>query len=159
MIRTMPKLSAGLLLFRRAGRETQVFLVHPGGPFWKNKDDGAWSIPKGEYGAGEEPLAVARREYEEELGSPPPESAYLPLGEVRQAGGKIVTAWAVEGDFDPAQLKSNRFEIEWPPKSGRRVSFPEVDRGAWFSLADAKAKILAGQRPFLESLEQLVLSG
>jgi predicted NUDIX family NTP pyrophosphohydrolase len=155
----MPKLSAGLLLFKRVGDETQVFLVHPGGPFWKNKDDGAWSIPKGEYGAGEEPLAVARREYEEELGSPPPEGEYLSLGEIRQAGGKIVTAWAVEGDFDPARLKSNTFEIEWPPKSGKRASFPEVDRGAWFSLAEAEAKILTGQRPFLERLEKLTARG
>jgi predicted NUDIX family NTP pyrophosphohydrolase len=155
----MPKLSAGLLLFKRVGDETQVFLVHPGGPFWKNKDDGAWSIPKGEYGAGEEPLAVARREYEEELGSPPPEGEYLSLGEIRQAGGKIVSAWAIEGDFDPARLKSNTFEIEWPPKSGKRASFPEVDRGAWFLLAEAKAKILTGQRLFLERLEKLTARG
>jgi predicted NUDIX family NTP pyrophosphohydrolase len=150
----MPKRSAGILLFKGEGAVTSVFLVHPGGPFWKNKDDGAWSIPKGEYGEGEEPLAVARREYEEELGAPAPEGDYLPLGEARQPGGKIVTAWAVEGDFDPANLKSNTFEMEWPPKSGKRASFPEVDRGKWFSLAEARAKILAGQRPLLESLEK-----
>jgi predicted NUDIX family NTP pyrophosphohydrolase len=155
----MPKLSAGLLLFKRVDDETQVFLVHPGGPFWKNKDDGAWSIPKGEYSEGEDPLTVAKREYEEELGATAPQGEYLSLGEVRQAGGKIVTAWAIEGDFDPARLKSNTFEIEWPPKSGKRASFPEVDRGAWFSLAEAEAKILAGQRPFLERLKKLTARG
>jgi predicted NUDIX family NTP pyrophosphohydrolase len=152
----MPKLSAGLLLFKRETSQLRVFLVHPGGPFWKSKDDGAWSIPKGEYGAGEEPLAVAKREYEEELGSAPPAGDYLSLGDVRQAGGKIVSAWAVEGDFDPAQLRSNSFEIEWPPKSGKRSSFPEVDRGQWFTLAEASTKILSGQRPFLERLQGLL---
>jgi predicted NUDIX family NTP pyrophosphohydrolase len=152
----MPKLSAGLLLFKCETSQLRVFLVHPGGPFWKSKDDGAWSIPKGEYGAGEEPLAVAKREYEEELGSAPPAGDYLSLGDVRQAGGKIVSAWAVEGDFDPAQLRSNSFEIEWPPKSGKRSSFPEVDRGQWFTLAEASTKILSGQRPFLERLQGLL---
>jgi predicted NUDIX family NTP pyrophosphohydrolase len=152
----MPKLSAGLLLFRKSSGVIEVFLVHPGGPFWRNKDDGAWSIPKGEHGAGEDPLTVARREFSEELGSLPPAEGYRPLGEVRQAGGKLVTAWAVEGDFDPARLKSNTFEIEWPPKSGKRASFPEVDRGQWFSLAEAKVKILAGQRSFLDRLQGLL---
>jgi predicted NUDIX family NTP pyrophosphohydrolase len=155
----MPKRSAGLLLFKRAGAEARVFLVHPGGPFWKNKDDGAWSIPKGEYGESEEPLAVAKREYEEELGSAPPDGAYIPLGEARQPGGKIVTAWAIEGDFDPAHLKSNNFEIEWPPKSGRRASFPEVDRGAWFTLAEARVKLLSGQQAFLDRLTDLLVKG
>jgi predicted NUDIX family NTP pyrophosphohydrolase len=155
----MPKLSAGLLLFQRADTEFRVFLVHPGGPFWKNKDDGAWSIPKGEYGEGENPLAVAKREYQKELGSVPPAAGYRPLGDIRQAGGKVVRAWAVEGDFDPAHLKSNIFEIKWPPKSGKRVPFPEVDRGQWFSLAEAKVKILSSQRPLLERLQDLIAKG
>ena len=152
----MPKVSAGILLFKHEASQLRVFLVHPGGPLWKSKGDGAWSIPKGEYGAGEDPLAAAKREYEEELGAAPPEGDYLALGDVRQAGGKTVSAWAVEGDFDPAALKSNTVEIEWPPKSRKRVSFPEVDRGEWFSLAEARAKILAGQLPFLHRLQDLL---
>lgn len=151
----MVKRSAGLLLYRITDGTVEVLLVHPGGPFWKNKDAGAWSIAKGEYGEGEDALAVARREFEEELGVAAPDADYRPLGEVRQAGGKSVTAWAVEGDFDPAMVRSNTFEIEWPPKSGKRALFPEVDRAAWFSIDEAREKILKGQLAFLERLEIL----
>ena len=147
----MPKRSAGILMFRRRGGEIEVLLMHPGGPFWAKKDAGAWSIPKGEYAQGEDALAVAKREFEEETGARP-DGKFLPLGEVVQAGGKIVTAWALEGDFDPATLTSNRFELEWPPKSGRKVSFPEVDRAQWFSPAEAQQKILAAQREFMTRL-------
>jgi len=147
----MPKRSAGILMFRRRGGEIEVLLMHPGGPFWAKKDAGAWSIPKGEYAQGEDALAVAKREFEEETGTRP-DGKFLPLGEVVQAGGKIVTAWALEGDFDPATLTSNRFELEWPPKSGRKVSFPEVDRAQWFSPAEARQKILAAQREFMTRL-------
>jgi len=147
----MPKRSAGILMFRRRGGEIEVLLMHPGGPFWAKKDAGAWSIPKGEYAQGEDALAVAKREFEEETGARPA-GKFLPLGEVVQAGGKIVTAWALEGDFDPATLTSNRFELEWPPKSGREVSFPEVDRAQWFSPAEAQQKILAAQREFMTRL-------
>jgi predicted NUDIX family NTP pyrophosphohydrolase len=147
----MAKRSAGILMYRRAGPEIEVLLVHPGGPFWARKDLGAWSIPKGEYAEGEEPLAVALREFEEETGAQP-RGKFLPLGEIVQPGRKVVTAWAVEGDFDVGTLKSNLFEMEWPPKSGRRASFPEVDRAEWFSIADARRKILRGQIPFLDRL-------
>ena len=150
----MPKRSAGLILFRAAAKELQILLVHPGGPFWKNKDEGAWSIPKGEYDEGDDPLAVARREFEEELGAPPPEGTYVPLGELRQSGGKLVTAFAIEGDFDPAILNSNRFEIEWPPRSGKRASFPEVDRAEWFAILDARKKTLVSQLPFIDRLSK-----
>jgi predicted NUDIX family NTP pyrophosphohydrolase len=135
-------------MYRQTGRGLEVLLVHPGGPFWRNKDDGAWSIPKGEYSQGEEALTVAKREFEEETGACP-HGDFLPLGEVVQPGRKIVTAWALEGDFDPATLTSNRFELEWPPRSGRKASFPEVDRAQWFSPADAQRKILAAQREFI----------
>jgi len=147
----MPKRSAGILMFRRRGGEIEVLLMHPGGPFWAKKDAGAWSIPKGEYAQGEDALAVAKREFEEETGARP-DGKFLPLGEVVQAGGKIVTAWALEGDFDPATLTSNRFELEWPPKSGRKVSFPEVDRAQWFSPAEARQKILPAQRELITRL-------
>jgi predicted NUDIX family NTP pyrophosphohydrolase len=147
----MPKRSAGILMYRRPGTGLEVLLVHPGGPFWAKKDLGAWSIPKGEYAADEEPLAVAAREFEEETGARP-RGDFLPLGEVVQPGRKAVAAWAVEGDFDVATLKSNLFELEWPPRSGRRVSFPEVDRAEWFSIPDARRKILPGQTPFLDRL-------
>jgi len=151
----MPARSAGLLMFRRIGGDFAVLLVHPGGPFWRRKDLGAWSIPKGEYAQGEEPLAVARREFEEETGARP-DGDFRPLGEVVQPGGKRVVAWAVEGDFDPATLVSNSFEIEWPARSGRKVRFPEVDRAEWFAPAVARDKMLAGQRPFIDRLAQLV---
>jgi predicted NUDIX family NTP pyrophosphohydrolase len=147
----MPKSSAGVLMYKRAGAEVLLLLVHPGGPFWAKKDLGAWSIPKGEYQEGEEPLAVARREFAEELGAAPA-GDFRPLGSVRQAGGKLVTAWAVEGAFDIASLVSNSFEMEWPPRSGRRRSFPEVDRAEWFTPAEALRRILPGQRDFIERL-------
>jgi predicted NUDIX family NTP pyrophosphohydrolase len=147
----MPKRSAGILMYRRAGTGIEVLLVHPGGPFWAKKDLGAWSIPKGEYSADEEPLAVAVREFEEETGARP-RGDFLPLGELVQPGRKVVTAWALEGEFDVTALKSNLFELEWPPKSGRRASFPEVDRAEWFAAADARPKILSGQREFIDRL-------
>ena len=149
----MPKLSAGLLLFRRTSPQIEVFLVHPGGPFWARKDEGAWSLPKGEYAGGEHPLDAARREFQEETGFDL-DGDFLPLGEVRQSGGKLVTAWALEGDIDPSSVRSNTFSLEWPPKSGRTQEFPEVDRAAWFSLPAARAKLLKGQVPFLDRLEQ-----
>ena len=147
----MPKRSAGLLVYRRTGGALELLLVHPGGPFWARKDDGAWSIPKGEYGEGEDALAVARREFAEEVGAAP-EGAILDLGEVVQPGRKVVHAFAVEGDFDVSRLQSNLFEMEWPPRSGRRQSFPEVDRAEWFAPAQARRKIIAGQRPLIERL-------
>lgn len=145
------KQSAGILLFRKRAGLLQVFLVHPGGPFWTHKDDGAWSIPKGEYEPGEDALQAARREFREETGQEP-RGPFLPLTPVKQAGGKLVTAWAVEGDMDPTQLRSNTFSLEWPPKSGRLQSFPEVDRGAWFELQDARRKLLVAQLPLLDAL-------
>ncbi len=147
----MPKRSAGILMYRRPGADVELLLVHPGGPFWAGKDLGAWSIPKGEYSESEDALAVARREFEEETGARP-RGDLLPLGELVQPGRKIVTAWALEGDFDASGLKSNLFEIEWPPKSGRKQSFPEVDRAQWFSPADARRKILMGQSEFIARL-------
>ena len=142
-------------MYRGSGATLAVLLVHPGGPFWARKDLGAWSIPKGEHAADEDPLAVARREFAEETGASPG-GACQPLGEAVQAGGKRVNAWAVEGDFDPATLVSNTFEMEWPPRSGRRQSFPEVDRAAWFSPDEARQKINAGQRVFIDRLVELV---
>lgn len=146
------KLSAGILMYRGEGPALELLLVHPGGPFWAKKDLGAWSMPKGEYEEGEEPLAVAKREFEEELGSPAPKRVYLQLGEVKQPSRKVITAFAVEGDFDPATLKSNHFEMEWPPKSGKMQSFPEVDRAAWFAPEEARKKLLPGQAAFLDRL-------
>ncbi|HEY1544019.1 MAG TPA: NUDIX domain-containing protein [Xanthobacteraceae bacterium] len=154
----MSKRSAGLLMYRHSGAHPEVLLVHPGGPFWAKKDRGAWSIPKGEYVDDEEPLAAAQREFFEETGAQP-RGAFAPLGEVRQPGGKHVTAWAVEGDFDPAALVSTTFELEWPPRSGRTRSFPEVDRARWFSLEEAREKIIAGQRPLIGRLEALLVRG
>ena len=147
----MAKRSAGILMYRRSGGELELLLVHPGGPFWVNKDLGAWSIPKGEYAPDESPLAVAQREFEEETGARL-HGDFAPLGEVEQPGRKVVTGWAVEGDFDTAALKSNCFELEWPPKSGHKASFPEVDRAQWFSVAEAQRRILQGQSPFIERL-------
>ena len=147
----MPKRSAGLLMYRRHNRQMEVLLVHPGGPFWAKKDLGAWSISKGEYLEGEPPLEAARREFEEETGFAAT-GDFLELGAVQQAGGKVVSAWAFEGDCDPSKLISNRCEIEWPPLSGRQIEIPEVDRGSWFSIAEAKERILKGQVPFLERL-------
>ena len=138
-------------MYRRGPQGLEVLLVHPGGPFWARKDLGAWSIPKGEYSDRDEPLAVATREFAEETGTRP-RGKFRPLGELTQPGRKVVTAFAHEGDFDPATLKSNTFELEWPPKSGRQATFPEVDRAEWFSLEMARAKILAGQREFITRL-------
>jgi predicted NUDIX family NTP pyrophosphohydrolase len=147
----MARRSAGILMYRRRGHGIELLLAHPGGPFWAKKDLGAWSIPKGEYREGEDPLVAAKREFEEETGIRP-EGDFLSLGEVVQPGRKIVSAWAVEGDLDVAALKSNMFELEWPPKSGRHAQFPEIDRAQWFAPAEAGEKILKGQRPFIDRL-------
>jgi predicted NUDIX family NTP pyrophosphohydrolase len=147
----MPKLSAGLLMYRHPNAVSEVFLVHPGGPFWAKKDLGTWTIPKGEYGDGEDPLAAARREFEEETGFSA-SGNFIDLGTIKQSGGKLVRIWAFEGDCDPAALVSNRFQMEWPPRSGRLAEFPEVDRGGWFSLAEARERILASQQPILNLL-------
>ncbi|MCI0722604.1 MAG: NUDIX domain-containing protein [Acidobacteria bacterium] len=147
----MSKKSAGLLLFRDVSAYLEVLLVHPGGPFWAKKDEGAWSIPKGEFDEDEDPLVAAKREFEEETGVAP-SGDLIPLEPLRQPSGKVVYAWAMKGDFDPAALKSNTFSMEWPPKSGRQQEFPEVDRAAWLSIEAAKRKILKGQAPFLVQL-------
>jgi predicted NUDIX family NTP pyrophosphohydrolase len=175
----MPRRSAGIVLHRRgADGAVEVLLVHPGGPFWARRDAGAWSIPKGEHGDDEEPLAAARREFAEELGVTLADAARaddddgrdgrdrgagdrtepeaVPLGEVRQKSGKRVSAWAVAGDLDPEAIVSNTFELEWPPRSGRRQQFPEVDRAGWFSLARAREQLLPAQQPFLDALEALL---
>jgi predicted NUDIX family NTP pyrophosphohydrolase len=160
-VTTVPKQSAGLLLFRRRNSSPQksgleVFLVHPGGPFWAKKDLGAWSVPKGEYRGDEAPLAAALREFEEETGfaqlASLPERAFMPLGSIRQIGGKVVTAWAVEFDVDASKVISNLCEIEWPPRTGRRIQVPEVDRAAWFEMLEARSRIFAAQQPFLDRL-------
>jgi len=147
------KQAAGLLLFRGVVGALEVLLVHPGGPLWARKDDGAWSIPKGEVEPDEDALAAARREVEEETGARP-SGTFIALSPVRQTGGKIVHVWAIESDFDPASLKSNLFEMEWPPKSGNRRSFPEVDRAAWFDLETAGRKILPSQAVVLQHLQE-----
>jgi predicted NUDIX family NTP pyrophosphohydrolase len=151
----MSKVSAGLLMYRRREGVLEVFLVHPGGPFWARKDAGAWSIPKGEIDRTEEPLAVARREFVEETGFPA-EGDVQPLAPITQAGGKVVQAWAFEGDADPAKLRSNTFSIAWPPRSGRQTSFPEVDRAAWFRPDVAREKINPAQVALLDELEALL---
>jgi predicted NUDIX family NTP pyrophosphohydrolase len=143
--------SAGILMYRRRGEDLEVLLVHPGGPFWRGKDFGAWSIPKGEWEPGEDAEAAARREFAEELGVMPT-GELQPVGEVRQSGGKRVVAFALEGDLDADAIRSNEFELEWPPRSGRVQKFPEVDRAAWFALPVARAKMIAGQRPLLDLL-------
>ncbi len=148
--------SAGFLVFRIREGAPELLLGHMGGPFWASKDEGAWSIPKGELSAGEDPLAGARREFTEELGHPPPEGPVIELGEVRQRAGKQVIAFAAEGDFDPAQLAAGTFELEWPPRSGRRQAFPEVDRVAWFDLPTASRKVVRGQVPLLERLAEVL---
>jgi predicted NUDIX family NTP pyrophosphohydrolase len=153
----MPSKSAGILLYRRRAGALEVLLVHPGGPYWKSKDAGAWSIPKGEIGAGEDPVAVARRELREETGASL-DGDLIALRPIVQRGGKTVQAWALEGDFDVARLTSNTFSMEWPPRSGRYRSFPEVDRGAWFGLDEARARINEGQRPLLAELEAVLQS-
>lgn len=147
------KFSAGLLVHRGGERALEVFLVHPGGPYWKNKDAGAWSIPKGEYAQGEDALDAARREFLEETGIAL-EGVFTAIPPARQAGGKIISAWCVPGDFDAKTIRSNCFSMEWPPRSGRMKSFPEVDRGGWFSLDEAMTKVIAGQRPLIEALKK-----
>ena len=151
----MPKQSAGLLMFRRRGGGLEVFLVHPGGPFWAKKDQGAWSVPKGEYEPGEDPIVAARREFAEETGIVP-EGEYVALTPLRQSGGKIVHAFAVQGDCDPQAIRSNTFVMEWPPRSGRQQEFPEIDRAGWFPLEQAKQKLLAAQVVLVEELARLL---
>lgn len=148
----MPKTSAALLLFRHGTDGLEVLIAHMGGPFWARKDAGAWSIPKGEYTDDEEPLAAARREFAEEMGAPPPAGEPIALGTVTQSGGKAVTTFAVEGDFDLDGFRSNTFELEWPRGSGRVQEFPEVDRAAWVPLAVAREKLVKGQVPVLDAL-------
>jgi predicted NUDIX family NTP pyrophosphohydrolase len=147
----MTKRSAGLLLFRRNGRAPELLLVHMGGPFWAKKDDGAWSIPKGLYEDNEDPLIAARREFEEETGCLPPADAFE-LGHFKQPGGKVITAWAAEGDFDLRNFRSNTFEMEWPPRSGKHAEFPEADRAGWFTPGEALRKVTKGQVPVVEAL-------
>jgi predicted NUDIX family NTP pyrophosphohydrolase len=148
------KRSAGIILYRKRHGVLEIFLVHPGGPYWAKKDQGAWSIPKGEYDEGEEAIDAAQREFLEETGIPV-QGPFVALAPVRQPGGKIITAWAAEGDLDPSRLLSNSFSLEWPPKSGVTQSFPEVDRGAWFSLTQARDKLSPGQLPLLQGIADL----
>ena len=148
--------SAGILLFRRAGATIEVLIVHPGGPVWARRDDGAWSIPKGEYDSGEEPLAAARREFEEEIGAPLPDGEALALGEVRLKSGKRVVAWALEGDVDAAAIRSNTFTMQWPPRSGQTQAFPEVDRGGWFDPTRARVKLNPTQAEFVDRLVDML---
>ena len=155
----MPRTSAGILLYRVRPAGPEVLLGHMGGPFWAKKDDGAWSIPKGEHGPDEDPLAVARREFEEELGSPVPADELVPLGDVRVTSGKVLAVWAAEGDLDAAAAQSNTFTVEWPPRSGRVQEFPEIDRAAWFGLDEARSKLVKGQVPFLDRLRDDVVRG
>ena len=146
--------SAGLIVFRERDGAIEVLLGHMGGPFWARRDDGAWSIPKGELEQGEAPAAAALREFQEELGRPPPDGPLLQLGEIRQRAGKVVIGFAVAGDFDPEQIEPGTFELQWPPRSGRMQSFPEVDRVAWFALEDARRKVVPGQIALLERLAE-----
>ncbi|HEX5252750.1 MAG TPA: NUDIX domain-containing protein [Mycobacterium sp.] len=148
----MARLSAGVMLYRTCDGVAEVLVAHPGGPFWARKDDGAWSIPKGEYTDGEDPWAAAQREFSEELGLPVPAGPRIDLGQLKQSGGKIVTAFAVGSDLDIADARSNTFELEWPKGSGTLREFPEVDRVAWFSVATARVKLLKGQHGFLDRL-------
>jgi predicted NUDIX family NTP pyrophosphohydrolase len=160
----MPKQAAGILLYRRpstslraGGREgVEVLLAHPGGPLWARKDAGAWTLPKGQFTDGEAPLDAAKREFEEEMGSKPA-GDFQPLGTLKQPSGKIIHAWAAESDFDVSTVKSNLFSMEWPPKSGRMGEFPEIDRAEWFSIEEARVKILKGQSPFLDRLLALLV--
>ena len=147
----MGKQSAGILLYRKLNKVLQVFLVHPGGPFWKNKDDGAWSVPKGEYEDDEDPLTAAKREFYEETGQYV-DGEFTMLTAVKLKSGKMVQAWAIEGDIDHEKIKSNQFEMEWPPKSGKKQSFAEVDRGGWFTIDEAKIKVNVAQVGLIEEL-------
>jgi len=147
----MARRSAGLLMFRRTNNSVEVFLVHPGGPFWQKKDLGTWSLPKGEYQNGEGPLVAAKREFVEETGINPV-GDFISLDALKQPSGKVITAWAFEGNCDPAVIRSNTFTLEWPPKSGKMEQFPEVDRAGWFSIEDARARLIKGQLGFLEAL-------
>ena len=156
----MPRYSAGLLLYRRRGGEAHVLLVHHGGPYWEGRDLGAWSVPKWEYDPDrEDALAAALREFREETGFAPPDGEFARLRDVRQPGGKVVSAWMVEGDCDAAAARSNTFRMEWPRGSGRWQTFPEVDRAEWFDLATAREKILRGQVPLLDELEGVMEKG
>jgi predicted NUDIX family NTP pyrophosphohydrolase len=150
--------SAGLLLFRGQAAELKVLLVHPGGPVWARRDAGVWSIPKGEYGDGEEALAAARREFAEELGSPAPDGDPIELGEIRQKSGKRVVAWALAGDLDATAIRSNTFTMQWPPRSGQMRAFPEVDRAGWFTLTEAREKLNPAQVAFVERLAEQLAS-
>ncbi len=150
--------SAGILMYRHDEGNVRVLLVHPGGPFWQNKDQGAWSIPKGLIEEGEDAATAARREFSEELGSPA-EGPLQPLGTIRQSGGKLVEAFGLEGDLDVGSITSGLFALEWPPHSGQIREFPEVDRAEWFTLQEARSKMLAGQHPFLDRLEAMLASG
>ena len=147
----MAKRSAGILLYRLRDGELQVFLAHPGGPFWARKDDGAWTIPKGEIGDGEDPFEAAKREFAEETGLVL-EGEFVALTPIQQKAGKTVLAWATEGDCDAAAIRSNLFSMEWPPKSGKQAEFPEIDRAAWFNIEEARTRLLASQLPFLDQL-------
>lgn len=148
----MPRLSAGLLLYRETAGVVDVLIAHPGGPFWARRDDGAWSIPKGEYTDDEDPWAAAQREFSEELGLPVPDGPRIELGRLKQPSGKVVTAFAVRADLDVSDVRSNTFELEWPKGSGKVREFPEVDRVGWFPVAQARAKLITGQRGFLDRL-------
>ena len=150
------KLSAGLLPYRWRGERLEVFLVHPGGPFWATKDDGAWSIAKGEYDRGEDPWRTALREWEEEIGQPAPSGEATLLGEYRQPSGKLITGFAIDADFEVDEVVSNTFTMEWPPRSGVVGEFPEVDRAEWMPLEIARLKLIAGQQPFLDRLKMLL---
>ncbi len=151
----MPKRSAGLVLYRRRGAALEMLLVHPGRPFWAKRDAGSWSIAKGEIAEGEEPLGAARREFEEETGFVA-EGPFLALGDIKQSGGKIVSAWAAEGDCDPAKCVSGTCDITWPPRSGQTLTIPEIDRCEWFAVQDVQKKIIAGQLPFVDRLLELL---
>ena len=151
----MMKMSAGLLVYRVKDKGVDVFLVHPGGPLWVKKDDGAWSIPKGEYTSEENPLEAAKREFREETGFEPPSGKMMELKPLKQPSGKVVSVWAVEGDYDAREMSSSLFSMEWPPKSGKQQEFPEVDRAGWFSLEEARVKIFTGQTGFLDQLSAL----
>jgi predicted NUDIX family NTP pyrophosphohydrolase len=151
----MPKQAAGILLYRGTESSLEIFLIHPGGPYWAKKDDGAWSIPKGEHLDNEDALNAAKREFQEETGFPI-EGQFYPLGSIKQSSGKVVRAWACEGNLDASAIQSNMFRLEWPPRSGKFQDFPEADRGDWFSVSQARKKILKIQLPFLENLERLL---